>query len=51
MSIENTYPTYDSLDHALKQQSVALTAAPKRGSTTAIRWSANLVLRLTLVVA
>src|SRR5476649_1392045 len=41
MSIDNTYPTYDSLDHALKQQSVALTAAEMHGLISGLLCGGN----------
>ncbi len=41
MSIENTYPTYDSLDQNLKQQSVALTAAEMHGLISGLLCGGN----------
>ncbi len=41
MSIDNTYPTYDSLENALKQQSVALTAAEMHGLISGLLCGGN----------
>ncbi len=41
MSIENTYPNYDSLNQNLKQQSVALTAAEMHGLISGLLCGGN----------
>lgn len=41
MSIENTYPNYDSLNQSLKQQSVALTAAEMHGLISGLLCGGN----------
>lgn len=41
MSIENTYPNYDSLNLSLKQQSVALTAAEMHGLISGLLCGGN----------